>query len=70
MKKLPHYNKGKIECIKAIEESMSQEAFLGFCKGNVLKYLWRYESKGGCGDLKKASVYINYMIENLEQQNE
>lgn len=62
-----HYNKGQIECIVAIKESMSLEAFLGFCKGNVQKYVWRYESKEDpLGDLKKAKDYLNYMIEALE----
>jgi len=40
-----HYTAGNIECIEAIEASMTPEAFRGYCKGNVLKYLWRYEKK-------------------------
>ena len=39
--KPPHYNQGGIECIEAIEASMSEKAFAGYCKGNVIKYLWR-----------------------------
>lgn len=46
----PHYNDGGIECIEAIEASMSEEAFRGYLKGNMLKYLWRYEHKGGKED--------------------
>ena len=54
----PHYNSGEIECIEAIEASMSQEAFRGYLKGNMLKYIWRYENKGGKEDLDKANWYL------------
>lgn len=54
----PHYNDGGIECIEAIEASMSEEAFRGYLKGNMLKYLWRYEHKGGKEDLDKANWYL------------
>ena len=37
-----HYCKGGIECIDAIRASMSREAFAGYCKGNLMKYVWRY----------------------------
>tara|TARA_B100001094_G_C18033191_1_gene721195 strand:- start:63 stop:332 length:270 start_codon:yes stop_codon:yes gene_type:complete len=63
-----YYNKGKVECIVALKECLSEEAFLGFCKGNVLKYMWRYEDKGGEADLRKALAYINYMLEVLSTQ--
>ena len=56
--KPPHYNQGGIECIEGIEASMSKEAFAGYCKGNVMKYLWRYEYKGKLEDLKKSSVVL------------
>lgn len=59
-----HYAKGGVECIDAIADSMSTEAFSGFCKGNIMKYIWRYESKGGVEDLKKARVYLDWLIEN------
>ena len=53
--KPPHYNESDIECIDAIEASMTKEAFDGYLKGNVLKYLWRYEKKGGKEDLYKEN---------------
>lgn len=58
-----HYTDGKIECIDAIESSMSKEAFKGYCKGNIIKYLWRYEHKGGMESLKKAMWYIDKLTE-------
>lgn len=59
-----HYCKGGIECIDAIRASMSREAFCGYCKGNSLKYLWRYEHKGRrVEDLEKAQVYLGWLID-------
>lgn len=65
-----HYTKGGIECIEAIRASMSPADFCGYCKGNVLKYLWRWEDKGGLEDLKKARVYLGWMIETAEAHAE
>ena len=58
-----HYAAGKIECIDAIASALSQEEFDGFCKGNVLKYVWRERRKGGTQDLHKALWYLNELIE-------
>lgn len=62
-----HYTQGGIECIKAIEASMSPDGFQDYCKGNVMKYLWRWRDKDGVEDLKKASVYLNWLIESAEK---
>ena len=61
-----HYNTGNIECIEAIRESMSPEAYKGYLKGNCLKYLWRYDYKGKPSeDLEKAGWYLNSLIKEL-----
>lgn len=65
-----HYTQGGIECIKAIEASMPPDGFQDYCKGNVLKYIWRFRQKNGLEDLKKARVYLNWMIESLEKEQE
>jgi hypothetical protein len=57
-----HYCKGGIECIDAIKASMTDEAFKGFLKGNVIKYMWRYEIKNQTEDLKKARWYLNRLL--------
>jgi len=57
-----HYTSGAVECIDAIEASMSAEAFKGFLKGNIQKYVWRYETKGGVQSLQKAQWYLNRLI--------
>ena len=60
-----HYASGEIECIDAIESSMTHEAFCGYLKGNVQKYMWRYENKGGITDLEKAQWYLNKLISRI-----
>lgn len=58
-----HYADGNgIECIEAIEASMSMEEFKGFLKGNIQKYVWRYDKKRGSEDLKKARWYLDRLI--------
>lgn len=62
-----HYTQGDIECIDAIRASMCPAGFGDYCKGNVIKYLFRWEHKGGLTDLKKAQVYLNWLIETAEK---
>lgn len=61
-----HYTTGDIECIDAIRASMSAEAFRGHLKGCCIKYLWRYEDKGGAESLKKCRWYLDRLIGELE----
>lgn len=61
-----HYTQGGIECIDAIKASMTHEAYFGYLKGNIIKYMWRYENKGGEESLQKAQWYLNRLIEELE----
>lgn len=65
-----HYAFGGVEAIEALESSMSKEAFRGFLKGNVMKYVWRYEQKNGLEDLKKAKWYLKQLIFALENDEE
>lgn len=39
---------------------------IGFAEGNVVKYVTRWKSKGGVGDLKKARHYLDLLIESIE----
>jgi hypothetical protein len=64
-----HYRQGKIEAIDAFESSMSIEQFKGYLKGNVLKYCWRHENKGGSEDLRKAKWYLDKLIEITDDTN-
>lgn len=60
-----HYNAGKVECIDAIESMLTPEEFIGFLRGNILKYQWRYNHKNGAEDMKKAEWYFNKLKQKL-----
>jgi hypothetical protein len=62
----PHYTQGGIECLEAIKASMPYDQFIGYLKGSQLKYVWRYEHKGGVEDLKKANFYLNRLIREID----
>ena len=64
-----HYRHGGLECIEAIEASMSREEFQGYLKGNIEKYVWRYRYKNGVQDLHKARWYLDRLILALESPN-
>ena len=53
-----HY---KLYAIQPVE--FIQRNGLGFCEGNVIKYICRYKQKGGLEDLKKAKHYIELLAE-------
>lgn len=36
---------------------------LGFCEGNVVKYVTRWKGKGGVADLEKARHYLDILIQ-------
>jgi hypothetical protein len=40
---------------------------LGFCEGNVVKYVTRWKDKNGIADLQKAKHYIELLME-LEKE--
>ena len=66
-----HYNAGAIEAIEAIKASMPTEQFFGYLKGNVMKYLWRYDYKEKpIEDLRKADWYLNRLIDVLIEDNQ
>lgn len=68
VRKPEHYRQGGIEAIDAIEASMPPAEFQGYCKGNVLKYLWRYRYKGKPEqDLLKAQWYLERLVESVKK---
>ena len=59
----PHYTQGGIECIEAIQAALTQDQFRGYCKGQVIKYIWRAEHKGNpVEDMRKANWYMQWLI--------
>ncbi len=61
-----HYTFGDIEVIDYIRDKLTPTEFQGYCEGNVLKYVSRWRHKGGVEDLKKAQMYLGWMIESAE----
>jgi hypothetical protein len=57
-----HYKQFKIQPVEYIHANG-----LGFCQGNVIKYVTRYKDKGGVSDLEKAKHFIDLLIQ-LEQR--
>ena len=55
-----HYDKVGF-AIQPIEYITKNE--LDFLEGNVIKYVSRYQHKGGVNDLLKARTYIDFLIE-------
>ena len=64
-----HYNMLDIEAINLIEMSMTKDEFLGYLKGNVLKYIIRYKHKGKAGeDLDKGKWYLEKLRNKINEQ--
>ena len=51
-----HYTQGGIECIEVLEQLAADGH--DFRILNAIKYLWRYQHKGGDESLRKAIWYI------------
>jgi hypothetical protein len=49
-----------------MKQWMTREQYTGFCLGNSLKYLGRFNlsasGKGGMNDLLKAKQYLDWLI--------
>lgn len=61
-----HYNAGSVETIDAIKSALG-DAFLDYCRGNVIKYVWRCRHKGKLlEDLRKAAKYLEWAIAAME----
>lgn len=63
-----HYQSGNgIEVIDVIEAFTADlNGVVAFDMGNAIKYLCRWNRKGGVEDLKKAKWYIDHAIQKLE----
>lgn len=62
-----HYQRDGMECIDAIKAAVQNlTGAEAYCTGSAIKYLWRWDEKGGKDDLKKAMWFINDMIAEIE----
>jgi hypothetical protein len=53
-----HYKDKGIQPIVYIYENN-----LGFCEGNVVKYVTRHKEKNGAADIRKAIHYLELLLE-------
>jgi hypothetical protein len=66
-----HYQQGAIQCIEALESAtIGKSGIEAVCTANIIKYLWRYEAKGGVEDVRKARWYLEHLVAVLEEREE
>jgi hypothetical protein len=58
-----HYLDKSVQPWEAMESWMTEEQFKGFMLGNVIKYVARFQDKGGRNDLEKAKHYLDKCID-------
>lgn len=62
-----HYTQGNVECIDALAAAtVNKKGIEAVCVANIIKYLWRYETKNGIEDVKKAKWYIDKLLEEMK----
>jgi hypothetical protein len=59
-----HYQK-EIQPWEYMEAIMTEEQFTGYLWGNIIKYMSRWQDKGGKQDLEKAHHYLAKMLEHV-----
>ena len=60
-----HYTRWKIQPIDFITANN-----IDFLRGNIIKYILRYDAKNGLEDLKKAEAYLAKLIAKVQQEND
>jgi len=58
-----HYKKYQIQPVEFIVKNN-----IGFCEGNIIKYVLRFKEKGGVQDLEKAKHYIELLIDTTKSR--
>lgn len=60
-----HYRAMTLDTVGLCKMNWPKEKYRGALEFNVLKYTMRYETKNGLDDLKKARVYLTWLIEDV-----
>lgn len=64
-----HYTSGGIETIDYMQAKLTPEEFIGYLKGNVIKYTSRAGKKIDMKeDYAKAQWYMNKLLKTLEEK--
>lgn len=63
-----YYKHDGIETIDYLHAFLTPEEYKGFCKANIIKYLSREHEKMSNIDIRKASDYMRYLMEEIERE--
>lgn len=70
-KRKKHYGVNGLEPIDAMKMGLfTYLEYIGFLKGNIIKYVCRCDYKNGIEDLYKARDYIDYLIDAYEKKGD
>ena len=58
-----HYTSKEIQPWDAMQSWMTEDQYRGYLIGNVVKYIARFQDKGGSLDLQKCKHYLDKLIE-------
>lgn len=65
-----HYTSKTIQPWDAMQSWMTREQFIGYLHGNAIKYVARYQDKGGVEDLYKAIHHLQKLANTLQLNNQ
>lgn len=64
-----YYSKNGLSPLSAMKNGLiSKREYIGFLKGNVIKYTIRAEDKEGIEDINKAIDYLNHLKKEIEKE--
>lgn len=62
-----HYKTEGVEAIDAIRAALGHEGFIAYCRGQVMRYLWRLGKKDDAlVEIGKAQVYAQWIKDTLD----
>lgn len=61
-----YYNSNGLSPLKAFQKGLlSKEEYIGFLKGNIIKYAVRCDKKNGAEDMDKCIDYCKHLRDSL-----
>ena len=67
----PHYTKGKVECLDAIEAATTDlKGMEAVFTAQIIKYIWRWKWKNGIEDLQKAQFYLVRLMHYVKKEKD
>ena len=65
----PHYKMGDIECIDYMKQVLTQDEFIGYLRGNCIKYMHRMNYKDTPqSNADKLAVYSQWLKEAYKEK--